>query len=234
MATRTRLNEALQELARQGHGESSEAKFIFEQYKLLLAMEDVAMPEDVPVAMAAEGATTSVVAQRAVAVPEMVADGEPLHIFRGESGRLKFIYEKDGSVKDVFMPAYTPRPRDIEDSLGEWGLTIKEVKSHFFEDTALTHMDRTTIDTSHPGRYPEVNPTESRAGFPIQSPGNDYRQFVRDAEKLTRQETLLSEMEVEGLARTPEYAHVKMETEQLNRYVSEKMKKEFRIKERPI
>ncbi|MBI4435705.1 hypothetical protein HY630_03470 [Candidatus Uhrbacteria bacterium] len=231
-----RLNEALQELDKQGHGDSPEAKFIFEQYKQLLAMEDVAMIEEVPTAAAVEETTRRVVEERtaAVAAPEMVVEGEPLKIFRGESGRIKFVYDKDGVVKDAFLPAYTPRPRDIEDSLQEWGLTNKEVKAHFFEGAARTHMDGTLIDTSHPGRYPEPNPTLDRSSFPIQSPGNDYRQFVRDAEKLSRQESLLSEMEEKGLARTPEYARVKMETTRLESFVAEKMKKEFHIKERPI
>lgn len=226
----TRMNDALQELSRTGHGESPEAKFIFEQYKALLSSEGVEPAEDLPPAQAAEQGTREVQA-RVAAEPETPADSEPLRKFKGEAGRVKFIYDKDtGEVKDAFMPAYTPRPRDIEDSLREWGLTNKEVKAHFFEGASRTHMDGTTIDTSHPGRYPGVE----RTGFPIQSPENDYRQFVRDAERLSRQESLLEEMEMEGYARTPEYARLRMETETLEKYVAGSMTRQFNIKEREI
>lgn len=226
----TRMNDATQELARSGHGESPEAKFIFERYTTLLKNEDVEPAAGLPPSEAAQQAVEEVRAHEAVEA-EAAADSEQLRKFNGEAGRVKFVYDKEtGEVKDTFMPAYTPRPRDIENSLKEWGLTNKEVKAHFFEGASRTHMDGTTIDTSHPGRYPGVE----RTGFPIQSPENDYRQFVRDAERMSRQEALLNEMAENGYARTPEYLRLKMETEQLEKFVAGEMKKEFNIKERGI
>ncbi len=227
-----RMNEAIQELDRLGYGDSPEARFIWQQMQILLVSEGAdPSPTGLPPAEAAEHGVEEVRAQDAAESIEAGTDDEPLRKFKGEAGKLKFVYDKEtGAVKDAFMPAYTPRPQDIEDSLSEWGLTTKVVKAHFFEGASRTHIDGTAIDTSHSGHYPG----DDRSGFPIQSPENDYRQFTRDAERLSRQESLLLEMEEMGYARTPEYARVKMETDTLEKYVAGTMKRQFNIQERLI
>lgn len=207
---RTRMNDAIQELTKTGHGNSPEAKFIFEQYNLL----------------ASEGVEPAEVQTHVAAEPEVPLDDKPLRRFKGEAGRVKFIYDKvTGAVKDAFMPAYTPRSRDIEDSLKEWGLTTLEVKDHFIKEHGGTWSGN-----SHPGRFPSGD----RGGSLITSAQNDYRQFVRDAERLSRQESLLNDMDERGYARTPEYTRLKMETERLVKSVTDNMTKQFKIKERGI
>lgn len=221
-----RINAALAELGAAGHGDSAEAHYLDEAYKKVYNLLFPRSPEAEVLSDASEDPDGSPVTE-----PEASTDTEPLRKFKGEAGRIKFIYDKaTGAVKDAFMPAYTPGRRDIEASLHDWGLTIKEVKAHFFKGTTQTYMDGTLIDTSHPGRYPGVE----RTGFPIQSPENDYRQFVRSAERLTRQEALLNDMAEHGYTRTPEYARLKMETETLETYVADNMTRQFHIKERRI
>jgi len=228
-----RMNEALQELAQQGHGESPEAKFIFKQYEqlllnvyeqLLLTAEDTPIADDVPPVEAAEEATKVVVAERAAA-PEVPDDDEPLRRFKGEAGKVKFVYDRDtGAVKDAFLPAYRLDYEEISASLKEWGLTPEQVKEKFTENRGSWSGD------SHPGRYP----SGERPGASIQSASNDYRQFTREVTKLSRQESLLEQMDVEGYRGTPEYAHLKMETELLEATLSGQMDRQFHIKERPI
>ncbi|MCR4313698.1 MAG: hypothetical protein NUV84_00420 [Candidatus Uhrbacteria bacterium] len=221
-----RINAALAELKTAGHEDSAEAHYLDETYKKVynLLFPGSTGAEALPDTSGDPDGSPAI-------EPEASTDTEPLRKFKGEAGRIKFIYDKaTGAVKDAFMPAYTPGRRDIEASLHDWGLTIKQVKEHFYKGTSLTHMDGTLIDTSHPGRYPGLE----RTGFPIQSPENDYRQFVRSAERLTRQEALLNDMADHGYARTPEYDRLKMETEKLETYVAENMTRQFQIKERAI
>ncbi|TAL49972.1 hypothetical protein EPN81_04175 [Patescibacteria group bacterium] len=220
-----RMNEALQELAKQDHEQSPEAKFIWQQYERhLLAIEGVQVDAPLPPDTAPVAPQAAVGQQSAL--PETQGDTEPLRKFDGEAGVVKFVYDKTtGEVKDAFLPAYTPGKTEIRDSLKEWGLTPQEVKEKFEQD----HGGAWSGD-SHPDRYP---PGE-RPGASIQSAANDYRQFTREVTKLSRQESLLREMEEQGFARTPEYARVKMETEELETFISRQMEKIFHIKERSI
>ncbi len=217
------ITEAIRELEAQGHGETTEARFIREQLKIILESPDgQKLSAEHPVVKKAVALTqtrdtatvgTRIPPESVAPEPEEPGSSKPLKMFKGEAGRVRFVYDKEtGAVKDAFLPAYTPKPREIEDALHDFGLTNEKVERHFFEGASRAHMDGTKIETSHLGRYPEPNPTESRTGFPIQSPENDYRQFTKNVTDAQRMGQLMAEMIEQGLQNTPEFEKLKSET----------------------
>jgi hypothetical protein len=234
-----RMIAALKELEDAGHGQSAEAQFIYDQYLKIASSSplDTASSEPlIPPTDTVRPAATELEATRVAALPqegpvEALVDDEPLKRFHGESTKVKFRYNRDGEVKGAFIPAYTPKKADVEAALNDWGLTRDDVHDKFFEGHRTTNLQ---------GEYqPSARPEPQHAGQ-IRPTGRDtspdtlYRNFTKMVERLDRQEATLREMEEQGLTGTSEYAYWKDETQQFEGYVTDEMKKEFGIQERPI
>ncbi|PJE76358.1 hypothetical protein COV05_04965 [Candidatus Uhrbacteria bacterium CG10_big_fil_rev_8_21_14_0_10_48_16] len=227
-----RMVQALKELELAGHGESAEAKFIYKQF--LILADQGALPEQVDnlspgfVELDTVVPTQTGEASSSQELPQDASgETQPLRRFKGESGKVRFKYDEDGGVRDAFIPAYTPKPADVESALAEWDLTRDEVEAHFMQKNGGRW-------TSGDGTSQTDYATSPRDGFAGADAKDQYREFSRVVEKLDRQEATLYEMEEAGLTNTPEYAYWKKETAELAKYVGTKMKKEFQITERPI
>jgi hypothetical protein len=237
------MNDALKELEAGGNGDSAQASFIREQLTVILnTFGDTLNPVNGIVKEAALEAEKWAASIPAVAVTPDVGDtyaegteptpkgdvsvveeSEPLRRFFGRSGKVRFSYDRDGNVRDAFIPAYIPRPAAIDAALSQWDLTREAVEDHFIEKRGAWEP---TVGGMPIERDVAPYVTNESSGLDYSARGESARLISR-IDHLARQEATLREMETRGLASSPEYAYWKQETETFRKFVTGEVKKEF-------
>jgi hypothetical protein len=217
------LNSAIKELEEAGDGNGVEASFLRGQLTVLLTQSGTVLDGSNPIVSEAAQEARVFIATAPAQVQETMAndnappDAEPMRRFFGESGKVKFLYDRDGNVRDAFIPAYIPKPAAVDSALSQFGLDRNELVDHFIQKRGTWE---------HPTEREMADYVTNEKSSLDMSARAEYGRFISRIERLVKQEATLQEMQERGLDTTPEYVYWKDETERFREFVERRIEKE--------
>ena len=183
----TNMRAALKKLEDEGHADSDEYKYIQSQLDAIDSSPTgtVELLRDRP--------------QPPAEPPP--ADHEPLGTYKGDAGKIKFLYADDGTVVGSFLKGGDRGIDAIDEAMKSWKLTRKQIKDYI--DAKYSGSGGQAITRAELEALGEKSPAFYRP-----TPQAEYQTVTKAFVRLARQKALVLEMNKEGLNTTEEFNYL--------------------------